>query len=55
MAKTVNDNEYELRKKGNFFRNKQDQQGYKDSEGNKYYWLKSETYGEYLNRIINCL
>ena len=55
MENTVHDNEYDLRKKGTFFKGKQNQQGYKDSEGNKYYWLKSETYGEYLKRIINCL
>lgn len=55
MIKTVHENEYDLTKKGNFYRTKDGAQAFKCKKGNHYYWRKVETYGEYLKRIISCL
>lgn len=55
MTPSTDDNKYYLTKKGNFYRTKEDTQAFKCLKGNHYYWMKGETYGEYLKRIINCL
>lgn len=55
MVKTVRDNEYYLIKKGRFFVPINGGTAFKTHEGNKFYWLKGETYAEYLIRIINTI
>jgi hypothetical protein len=55
MIRTYKDDEYDLTKLGKFYRTKEDSQCFKAKNGDKYYWKKGETYGEWLKRIINCL
>ena len=52
QSKTIWDNEGDLRKLGAFFDTKEGVRAFKCGKGNKYYWMKKETYGEWIKRII---
>lgn len=55
MSESIYEKEATLKVKGTFYKTKEGNSAFKSKEGVKFFWMQSENYNEWLQRIINSL